>query len=83
MASVFILTNPPSDIHYSLIDGRVFALILYGEELFDEGEGIAEEGWSDKLIKFVKEQRLNIDKDERGLHAFVWKLIKDGHIKAG
>ena len=74
MASVFIMTDPPSDIDYSLADKRVRSFELRGTVLYDEDKGIAVEGWEDELVKFVKEQGLNVDKG-RGLSAFVYGLI--------
>ena len=81
MASVFVLTEPPTDIDYSVVDGRVRSFKLRGEKLFDEDDDIAVDGWKDRLVEFVKEQGL--DKNYgRGLHAFVYRLIEDGLIEA-
>lgn len=81
MASVFVMTDPPTEIDYSLVDNRVRSFELRGEKLFDEDEGIAIDGWKDKLAEFVKEQCLDKD-DGHGLHAFVYGLIDEGVIKA-
>ena len=77
MASLFVMTKPPTDIDYSLVDGRVRAFKLRGETLYDEVTGIAEDGWSDKLVDFVTEQGLDIDKGT-GLHAFVYRMQEEG-----
>ena len=78
MASVTILTNPESDIDYSLKDGRIRSFVCYGEKLFDDESGICVDGWRDKLTQFVVEYGL--DKDERGigLHSFVYRMYGDG-----
>jgi len=80
MASVTILTEPLTDIDYSVVDGRVRSFELYGEKLYDEDDGIERKGWKQKLIKLVMEQKLNIDKDGRGLHAFIYRMMDDGLI---
>ena len=74
MASVYIMTEPPTDIDYSSIDGRVRSFTLEGVCLYDESLGVQEEGWREKLIAFVHEQGLDIDEDGLGLHAFVYQL---------
>ncbi|MDY6862815.1 MAG: hypothetical protein SV062_07475 [Thermodesulfobacteriota bacterium] len=81
MASVFVMTSPPSDIYYSLADNRVRSFKLRGVLLYDEDKNISQAGWKDQLVAFVKEQRLNIN-DGRGLHAFVYGLIDAGLIEA-
>ena len=81
MASIVIRTYPVTDIDYSLDDGRIRSLELYGECLYDEYTGTDTEGWKAKLIDFVREQELDIDKDGLGLHAFVYKLIEGGELK--
>jgi hypothetical protein len=78
MASVYILTEPPSNIDYSLKDGRIQSFELRGMLLYDENEHIQIDNWKDELIKFVKDQELDINKDGRGLHAFVYRMIDDG-----
>jgi len=80
VASIFVRTQPPTDIDYSLNDGRVRSFELRGEKLFDEHDGTNVEGWEEKLVEFVIEQGLNIDTDGRGLHAFVYRMIDDGLI---
>ena len=79
MASVFVMTDPPTDIDYSIADGRVRSFELRGVVLYDEDSGIAAPGWRDALAGFVREQGLNVP-DRRGLHAFVYRLIEDGLI---
>jgi hypothetical protein len=80
MASVFVMTNPPTYIDYSLIDNRVRSFELRGVALYDENEEITTNGWEGKLVEFVKEQGLDID-DGRGLHAFVYGLIEKGLLE--
>ncbi|MDY6857473.1 MAG: hypothetical protein SWO11_22770 [Thermodesulfobacteriota bacterium] len=76
MASVFVMTNPPTDIDYSLVDNRVRSFELHGVLLYDEDKNISQAGWKDQLVAFVKEQGLNINKGI-GLHAFVYGLIEE------
>jgi len=75
MASLSIGTTPYSDIDYSLVDGRIRALVIRGEKLYDEQTGLEAEGWRDKLVEFVKEQQLH-----RGamVRAFVHRMRADG-----
>ena len=79
MASVYIMTDPPTHIDYSIADNRVKSFDLRGEILFDENKGIDVEGWKTSLIEFVKEQGLHKDKG-KGLHAFIYGLIYEGLI---
>ncbi|MDY6893876.1 MAG: hypothetical protein SVO01_00435 [Thermotogota bacterium] len=81
MASICILTDPPTDIDYSIFDKRVCSFELRGKLLYDEDEGISRIGWKKQLVDFVKEQGLNINEDDRGLHAFVYGLIEEGLIE--
>jgi len=81
MASVVVMTTPPTDIDYSL-GGRVRSFDLRGDVLYDEAAGIAVDGWEARLAEFVKEQGLDVD-DGRGLHAFVYGLIERGLIADG
>ena len=78
MASVYICSEPYSDIDYSIIDGRVRSFVLRGEKLYDEQDGTEVNGWRIKLVEFVREQRLDVDKDGYGLHAFVYRMQDDG-----
>ena len=80
MASVSVMTDPPTDIDYSVMDGRVRSFKLMGKLLFDEDKEIVTDGWEKQLARFVKDQGLDKD-DGRGLHAFVYKLQEDGLLK--
>lgn len=73
MASLFVMTNPVSEIDYSLVDGRVRDFTLLGEKIYSETDGIAAPGWEEKLKDFVISQGLH-EGDEHGLHAFVLKM---------
>ena len=76
MASVIISTNPWTEIYYSIVSGNVVTLTLEDEVIYDMHEGIAQDGWKDKLVELVKTHGL-----DRPRHAFVWNLIEDGLIK--
>ena len=80
MASVVYLSDPITDIDYSVVDGRIRSFTLRGELLYDEVEKINKEGWKEKLIELVIEQRLNIDRDGHGLHAFIYRMQADGNL---
>jgi len=80
MAGVYVLTNPPTDIDYSITDNRVRSFKLRGVVLYDEDKKIAVDEWKNELVKFVKEQKLNVN-DGRGLHSFVHGLIKEGLLE--
>lgn len=78
MASVYVMTEPPTDIDYSLVDGRVRRFVLFGQKMYDEDDGTSIDGWRDRLVEFVRIQGLDVDKDGHGLHAFVYKMQDDG-----
>jgi len=80
MASIFVMTDPMSEVYYSLKDNRVRKFNLHGKTLYDEYKGVSAEGWEDALVKFVKQQRLNIDGGE-GLPSFVYGLIDRGLLE--
>ena len=79
MASLILLDEPEAFIDYAM-SGRIRTFEIDGKTLFDEDEGIDEPGWKDCLVKYIKDHGLNIH-DERGLHAFVYKLLEDGDLK--
>lgn len=78
MASVYVQTDPPSEIEYAMNSGTVRMFSLRGEKLFDVLDGTAVDGWKDRLAAFVMDQGLDVDKDGHGLHSFVYKLEEDG-----
>jgi len=78
MASVYVMTEPPTDIDYSLVDGRVRRFVLFGQKMYDEDDGTSIDGWRDRLVEFARIQGLDIDKDGHALHAFVYKMQDDG-----
>jgi hypothetical protein len=81
MASVFISSNPPTNIDYSQLDGRVMAFVLRGEKLYDEGDGTESEGWRDRLVELVREQGLDADHSGSGgpgPRAFILRMREDG-----
>ena len=78
MASVFVSTDPLSEVDYSLADGRVREFTLRGQLLYSEYEKVDVEGWKGQLVAFVEEVGLSTPYEGRGLHAFVYKLIDDG-----
>jgi len=77
MASLYITTDPPSDIDYSM-DGNIKEVMLYGETLFSNTVNVL--GWEEKLSTFIKEQELDVDTGH-GLNAFVVKIQEDGLLK--
>lgn len=83
MASVNVGTEPPSEIDYSVVDGRVRSFVLRGVKLYDERDGTDGEGWKATLAQFVREQGLDIDTGGRGLHAFVYRLQGEGLLSKG
>ena len=79
MASVYIASDPYSNIEYSIGTGKVRQFVLRGKTLYDEQKGISEDGWEEKLVELVREQGMDLDPNGRGLlHAFVYKLQEDG-----
>ena len=80
MASLVILSNPVSDIEYSILDGRVKSFELKGVKMFDEVDGTAIDGWKQRLAELVIAQGLDVDRDGIGLHAFVYRLQEDGAL---
>ena len=76
MASLVVCTIPYSEIDYSLLDGRVRSFTLRGIELYDEQTNTRVENWKEQLIEFIQEQGLHIDRDGRGLHAFIPDLLQ-------
>lgn len=75
MASLIVGTTPYSEIEYSLLDGRICSFTLRGMKLYDEQDNTEAANWKAQLIEFVQEQRLHINKDGRGLHAFIPDLL--------
>ena len=59
------------DIDYSVVDGRVRSFEIDGVTLYDERLGIAASNWGAILVALIKTQRLDVDRDGHGLHAFV------------
>ena len=51
-----------------------------GKVMFDEKEGILEEGWEKDLIAVILSNKLNIN-DGRGYHAFVLKFAEEGKVQ--
>ena len=79
MASVIILTDPASEIEYSIASGNIVAFDLRGCVLYDVRSNIETKGWRYKLLNFVIENRLH--KPNRwGVNAYITKLIEDGAI---
>ena len=80
MASLFVTTDPHSEIDYSLVDGQVRGFVLRGVKLYDEEDGTAADGWREKLVSLIREQGLDLDTYGHGLRAFVRRLQDDGYL---
>lgn len=80
MASVIV---GDSEVDYSVQDGRVRSFELDGVKLYDEDDGTVIAGWRDKLIDFVTDCQLDVDRDGHGLHAFVYRMQEDGLLSGG
>ena len=77
MASVIVLTNPASEIEYSIASGNIVAFDLRGCVLYDVRSNIEMGDWKSTLIDFVIENKLH--KPNRwGVNAYISKLINDG-----
>ena len=79
MASLSILYEDGGcyvDVDYSVQDGSIHSFQLDGRILFDENESMQDKNWKTVLIDLIKEEEWDID-DGRGLHAFVYPLLKD------
>lgn len=79
MASVFGMTEPPSDIDYSIADGRIRSFKFRGQVLFDERSGVEVSGWETRLVELVKECGLD-QPSELGYHAFIYWMVDQGLI---
>jgi hypothetical protein len=80
MASVIVMTNPLSEIDYSLADSRVRSFTLRGRVLYDEDAMVAVEGWERTLAEFVNAQGFAIDSGD-GVPAFIHWLAKKGLLE--
>jgi hypothetical protein len=81
MAGLTIMTNPLTEIEYKVLSGIVTYLCIDGElllDMFNEPETVVD-GWEDRLVDLVKKYNLDVD-DGKGLHAFVYRLIKKGRL---
>ena len=70
MATLCIMTEPPTTIEYSVKTGEVSEFSLRGKI---QPPDILEK----QLVRFVKEHRLN-KPNPRGLHAFMYPLYDKG-----
>ena len=77
MATLYIMTEPPTTIEYSVKTGEVSEFSLRGKVLLDINKKISTDGWEAQLVRFVKEHRLN-KPNPRGLHAFMYPLYDKG-----
>lgn len=80
MATLFVGPEPESIIDYSLVDGRVREFVHNGERIYDEDEKLDIPGWKDVLVKIVLANKLNVPRDDLGVHAFVARMIDDGLV---
>jgi hypothetical protein len=67
-------------VDYCMIEKEVKGFKLKGKILY--GDSIEVRGWKKKLIQFVEDQELNVDRGN-GLPAFVRRLAEVGDLKLG
>lgn len=70
MASVYVASDPHSEVDYGVLTGRVRYFVFKGQKLFDERDGTCVDGWKAKLAELIIEQGWNYP--ENGMYrAFV------------
>lgn len=82
MASIFVSSDPYSEIDYSLIDGRVRSFVLRAQKMYDEADGTADPLWKEKLVELVKHQGLDVYRGEAGLPKFIYWMQDEGLLPA-
>ncbi len=80
MANLTILTDPISDIEYSIQTGTIREFCLLGDILYSEEKGITTPGWKSELLGFIIDQNL-MDDHGTGLPACIYRVQED--IEAG
>lgn len=77
MASVLGLDGDSVD--YSIVDGEVVELVWDLKVIFSKVENIAEDGWKNRLVEFVKKYGLNKQSVAFcGKHAFIYWMEEQG-----
>lgn len=64
------------EMDYSIRDGAVRFLALYGKVLLDEDDGISTDGWKEILWKWAEEYGMTVN-NGRGWRAWVIRLAND------
>jgi len=77
MATCLIATKPPSFIDYSIDDGSIRVVELYGKTIYDEHYNVINENWEKLLANFLIAEGLYI-KGSTGHRRFVEKMLEDG-----